>query len=217
MTRMPGALYEATVGRAFAAMYDTMLSASEEAGLADMRHELLSQASGTVIELGAGSGLNLPHYPDAVDRLILTEPGEHMAKRLRERADAYPQPTEVIDAGAELLPLPDASADTVVATLVFCTVDDPRAAIQEVTRVLRPGGRFLFIEHVRADDPGLARWQDRLEAPWRFVGAGCHCNRDTLATLRASELEIDHVEHGRLPKAAPLVKPLIRGSAIRPV
>jgi len=212
---MPGTLYEATMGRAFAAMYDTMLSASEEAGLATMRHELLAQATGTVVELGAGSGLNLEHYPEAVDRLILTEPSHYMAKRLRERAAVSDRQPEVIASGAERLPLPDASADTVVATLVLCTVDDPRATVQEVTRVLKPGGRFLFLEHVRSDDPGSARWQDRLEAPWRFVGAGCHCNRDTLATLRASELEIGHVEHGRLPKAFALVKPLIRGSATR--
>jgi ubiquinone/menaquinone biosynthesis C-methylase UbiE len=212
---MAGTLYEATMGRAFAAIYDTMLSASEEAGLAAMRHELLGQAAGTVIELGAGSGLNLGHYRGSVERLILTEPSAHMAKRLRERADASPRPTEVIAAGAEHLPLPDASADTVVTTLVLCTVDDPYATLEEVTRVLKPGGRLLFLEHVRADDPGTARWQDRLEAPWHFVGAGCHCNRDTLATLRASPLEIDHVEHDRFPKAIALVKPLIRGTAVR--
>jgi ubiquinone/menaquinone biosynthesis C-methylase UbiE len=98
--------------------------------------------------------------------------------------------------------------------LVLCTVPDPSAALTEITRVLRPSGRLLFLEHVRSDQPGLARWQDRLEKPWRFLGDGCHCNRDTVATIEASPLTVERVEHDRLPKAPPLVKPLVRGSAV---
>ena len=106
-----------------------------------------------------------------------------------------------------------ASFDTAVVTLVLCTVPDPVAAIAELARVLKPGGRLLFIEHVRADDPGLARWQDRLERPWRFLADGCHCNRDTVAMLAASRFELGEVEHDRTPKALPIVEPLVRGSA----
>jgi len=93
-------------------------------------------------------------------------------------------------------------------------VPDPAAALTEAARLLRPSGKLLFVEHVRSEDPGLARWQDRLERPWRFLGDGCHCNRDTMASIEASPFEIERVEKGELPKAPPLVKPLIRGSAV---
>jgi ubiquinone/menaquinone biosynthesis C-methylase UbiE len=111
------------------------------------------------------------------------------------------------------LPFEDASFDTAVFTLVLCTVPDPAAALDEVARVLRPGGQMLFIEHVRAEDAGLAHWQDRLETPWRFLGDGCHCNRDTVATIEASPLKLGRVEQDRLPKAPPIVRPLVRGIA----
>jgi len=118
-----------------------------------------------------------------------------------------------IEAPAENLPFADSSVDTVIFTLVLCTVPDPSAALKEASRVLRPGGKLLFVEHVRSRHPGLARWQDRLEKPWRFLGHGCHCNRDTVATIEASPFELEQVEHGRLPKAVPIVRPLARGSA----
>lgn len=179
----------------------------------ERRRALLAQARGRTVELGAGTGLNFAHYPEAVGELILTEPFPPMAKRLRERAGTN---ATVIEAPADRLPLPDASADTVVSTLVLCTVDDVPATLAEIARVLRPGGRLLFAEHVRSDDPKLARWQDRLEGPWKFVGHGCRCNRDTLGALDASPLEVETVEHEKIPKAAPIVRPLIVGSAHRP-
>jgi ubiquinone/menaquinone biosynthesis C-methylase UbiE len=206
-------VYEATWGRAFAAGYERMLAASERAGLRDTRRGLLADARGATVEIGAGTGLNLDLYPPAVGDLVLTEPGEHMAARLRRRAAASGR-AEVVPAPAERLPFDDGSFDTAVATLVLCTVPDPAAALAEVQRVLRPGGRLLFLEHVRSDEPRLARWQDRLERPWRLFGAGCHCNRDTEAAIRASGLAVEHVEHGRIPKAAPIVRPMITGSAL---
>lgn len=209
-----GRLYEATWGRGFAALYDRMLAATEEAGLRDRRRELLAQARGATLELGAGTGLNLDLYPDAVAELVLTEPGEHMARRLRERTAAAGRDVEVVEAPAERLPFPDDRFDTVVGTLVLCTVDDPARTLAEVERVLRPGGRLLFLEHVRSSDPKLARWQDRLERPWHFVGAGCHCNRDTPATLRESPLEVERMDHDRLPKAPPITRPLVAGAAV---
>jgi ubiquinone/menaquinone biosynthesis C-methylase UbiE len=207
-------IYDATWGRMFAALYDRGLKGTEEAGLGEMRRELLAAASGRVVEVGAGTGANLDLYPPAVTGLTLVEPDPHMAKRLRERLGDSPRAATLVEAPAEGLPLPDASFDTAIATLVLCTVPDPAAALAELRRVLVPGGRLLFIEHVRSGQPGLARWQDRLEKPWRFLGDGCHCNRDTAATIAAAGFEAGEVEHGELPKAPPLVRPLIRGAAV---
>lgn len=209
-----GRLYDETWGRLFAALYDRGLEATEEAGLREMRRQLLAGAGERVLELGAGTGVNLDLYPEGVAELVLSEPDPHMAKRLRERLAGSSRAATVIEAPAERLPCDDESFDTVVATLVLCTVPDPAAALAEAARVLKAGGRLLFVEHVRSEDLGLARWQDRLEKPWRFLGDGCHCNRNTLATLGASRLEVDAVEHGELPKTPPIIRPLIRGSAV---
>jgi SAM-dependent methyltransferase len=211
---MMGRLYDATWGRLFAAAYDRGLKATEEAGLGRMRAELLAEAGGRTLELGAGTGINLDLYPDAVEELLLVEPDPHMAKRMRERLTRSPRQATIVEAPAERLPFESASFDTAVSTLVLCTVPDPAAAIAELERVLKPGGRLLFIEHVRAEDPALAGWQDRLEKPWRFLADGCHCNRNTLAMLAGSRLEVGAVEHGELPKTPPIIRPLIRGSAV---
>jgi ubiquinone/menaquinone biosynthesis C-methylase UbiE len=212
---MPGRVYEATGGRFFAAIYDRMSAGTERAGLSDMRAGLLADARGATLELGAGTGANLEHYPQAVTELVLTEPSEHMAKRLRQKVAESGRAAQVVIAPAERLPFEDARFDTVVATLMLCTASNPAAVLREVSRVLRPGGALLFLEHVRADDERLARWQDRLEKPWGYVGAGCHPNRDTLAAIEASGLAVESVERGRLPKAPPLVRPLISGRATR--
>jgi ubiquinone/menaquinone biosynthesis C-methylase UbiE len=211
-----GRIYDTTWGRGFAAVYDRGLKAAEEAGLRSMRRELLAGAGGRVVELGAGTGVNLDLYPDGVEDLVVVEPDPHMAKRLRAKLAQARREAEVVEAPAERLPFGDDGFDTVVATLVLCTIPDPAAALAEAARVLKPGGRLLFLEHVRAEDPGLARWQDRLEKPWRFLGDGCHCNRDTVATISASRFELGEVEQGRLPKAPPIVRPLVRGSAELP-
>lgn len=210
-----GRLYDATFGRGWAALYDRALKGTEEAGLREMRRQLLSEASGRTIDVGAGTGANLELYPEAVGELVLAEPDPHMAKRMRRRLAESGRRAQVVQAGAEELPFEDSTFDTAVFTLVLCTIPDPAAALREAARVLRPGGRALFLEHVRSRDPRLARWQDRLERPWRFVGDGCHCNRDTAAAFEASPLRVDEIEQGRLPKAPPIVRPLIRGSAIR--
>jgi ubiquinone/menaquinone biosynthesis C-methylase UbiE len=194
--------------RLFAAMYDRMMAVSEEAGLCERRRELIAQASGRVLEIGAGTGLNAEHYPDAVTDLVFAEPEGPMAARLRARVTRG----TVVEAPAEALPFPDDAFDTVVSTLVLCTVDDTRAALGEIRRVLAPGGRVLLLEHVRSEDPGLAKWQDRLHGPWHWIGRGCHCNRDTARDLRGAGFDVD-VEPTRLPKAAKLVKPAIVGVA----
>lgn len=208
-----GKIYDATWGRFFAASYDRMLQGAEQGGLREMRRELLAEASGRTIDLGAGTGANLGLYPQAVTGLVLAEPDPHMLKQLRAKATGR-EGIEVVQASAQALPFDDNSFDTAVFTLVLCTVPDPEMALAEAARVLNPGGKLLFIEHVRAEDPGLARWQDRLEGPWRFIGDGCHCNRDTTATLAQSPFEVERLEHSRLPKAPPIVRPLVSGCAV---
>lgn len=210
-----GRIYDATWGRGFAALYDRAFEATEEAGLRAMRREVLSEARGRTIDLGAGTGANLGLYPDAVTELVLAEPDPHMLKQLRVKVGEKGVVAEVSDASAEDLPFPDASFDTAIFTLVLCTVPHPDRALAEAARVLKPGGKLLFLEHVRAEDAGLARWQDRLEGPWRFLADGCHCNRDTVESIEASPFTVEQVEHSKLPKAPPLVRPLVQGQATR--
>ncbi|HEY7266156.1 MAG TPA: class I SAM-dependent methyltransferase [Solirubrobacterales bacterium] len=203
----------------FARYYDRMTARAERGGLGEMRRELLSSAGGRVLELGAGTGHNLEHYTGAVTELVLAEPDPNMAKLLRERLErdgtAAGNPS-VIEAPAEDLPFDDRSFDVVVATLVLCTVENPVRAVAETRRVLVEGGRFLYLEHVRAARPGLARWQDWLERPWGWVAGGCHPNRATDQLLAGAGFWIDSMEREALPKAPRLVRPLIRGVAIRP-
>jgi ubiquinone/menaquinone biosynthesis C-methylase UbiE len=213
-----GKAYDATWGRLFASFYDRALKASEENGLRDMRRTLLAEARGRVVEIGAGTGVNLDLYSPAVEDLTLIEPDPHMGAKLRERLEARDghdsaPPARLVTAPAEAIPFPDDTFGTAVATLVLCTVPDPVGAITELSRVLKPGGRLLFIEHVRSSDPSSARWQDRFEKPWRFMADGCHCNRDTAATLTASAFKIESIDQGKLPKAMPIVRPLISGTA----
>ncbi len=212
-----GRIYDATWGRGFSAIYDRAFAATEEAGLREMRRGLVPEARGRVLELGAGTGANTELYPESVEELVLAEPDPFMARKLRAKLAESGRAASVSEAPAERLPFDDASFDTAVVTLVLCTVPDPKAALAEVARVLKPGGRLLFLEHVRSTEPGLARWQDRLEKPWRFLGDGCHCNRDTIATIAASALEVTDVQRDKLPKAPPIVEPLVRGSAALPV
>jgi len=211
-----GRIYDATWGRGFTACYDRLTKATEEAGLREMRRQVLSAATGRTVDVGAGTGANLGLYPDTVTELVLAEPDAHMLRRLRPRTTSLGKPVEILAAPAEKLPLEDESVDTVAFTLVLCTVPDPVAALAEASRVLRPGGRLLFLEHVRSGDPGSARWQDRLEGPWKFFADGCRCNRDTLATIEASgSLRLEDHEAAQMPKSPPIIRPLILGSAIR--
>jgi ubiquinone/menaquinone biosynthesis C-methylase UbiE len=210
---MPGKLSDLLWGPLFARGYDRFSKRAEDAGLRDKRRALLARARGCKLEIGAGTGLNVELYPDSVSALVLAEPDAHMRRQLEKKLAALGRRAEVVDAVAERLPLPEASIDTAVATLVFCTIPDPAAALAEIVRVLKPEGRLLFLEHVRASDPKVARWQDRLERPWGWFGRGCHPNRDTLATIEASALEVTYVEREHMPKAPPIVRPLIVGEA----
>ena len=199
--------------RLFARFYDTVSKGSEDAGLRDERRKLLASAEGVTLEVGAGTGLNLQHYPEAVTRLVLAEPDEHMRRRLMQRAEDVFPAAEIVDAGAERLPFPDATFDTAVVTFVLCSVPDQEAALRELTRVLKPTGRLLFLEHVRSDDENLAKWQDRITPLYNLVG--CNPNRDTLAAIEGSSLAVETVKHGEVPKAPKVERPLIVGIARR--
>ena len=200
--------------RVQAALYDTLLGRLERAGLAERRRRLLAAARGDVLEIGAGTGSNIPHYPEAVEALVLVEPEEPMARRAERRLAGSGRRGRVVQASAESLPFADGSFDTVVCTLVLCSVADPPAALGELRRVLRPAGRLLFLEHVRADEAKLARWQDRLWRPWRRLACGCYCNRRTVAAIEDAGFRLEELERGELPKAPPIVRPLAVGRAV---
>ena len=205
--------------RLFAAVYPRIVALAENAGQRETRHGLISQAAGRTLEIGAGHGLNLPHYGARVSELVITEPSPHMLRRLRRALDGAAPDVgswSVVATGAEALPFDAASFDTVVCTFVLCTVADPRRALAEVARVLRPGGRLLFLEHVRArDGTALGRFQDLVARPHRRIGAGCHPNRRTCQLIEDSALSVERLERGRQPRAPATVRPTIIGAARR--
>jgi ubiquinone/menaquinone biosynthesis C-methylase UbiE len=198
----------------YAATYDLFNGPAERAGLSEQRRDLLAQATGATIEIGAGTGLNLPHYPPAVTRLALTEPDPQMSRRLERRAARLGRDAEILGASADRLPFPDSSFDTAVVTFALCSVPDEQVALSEITRVLVPGGRLLFLEHVRSADPRVAAKQDKPPFPYKLIG--CHPNRDTLTEIKASPLAVESVRAGELPKAPKIERPMIVGSARRP-
>ena len=204
------------MNRLAALAYDRFLmGAPQEAGLRELRSKALSPARGEILEIGAGTGLNFAAYPrEGVTRLVCTEPSHAMARQISAKAGQAPVAPEVAEAPAAKLPFPDDSFDTVVGTLVLCEVPDQPSALAEIARVLRPGGSFCFLEHVRSDEPVLARRQDRWAPAWKLLSGGCNCNRDTLGAIEGSELEVAEVEHERFPKAPSLVRPLIVGRAV---
>ncbi len=199
-------------GRIFAAGYDHMMAGTEEATLRAHREALIPEARGRVLEIGGGTGANLGFY-NGVETLTLTEPEKPMIRRLEKRVPDGSPRARLLRAPAEDLPFEDDSFDVAVSTLVLCTVDDQPRALRELRRVLRPGGRLLFIEHVRADDERLARWQDRLNGLQTRVGHGCNCNRPTLDTIGAAGFEITALRRDVLRKAPPIVRPLVVGVA----
>jgi SAM-dependent methyltransferase len=206
--------------RLFALYYPYVLEMAERAGQRETRRQLLSGARGRVLEVGAGSGVNLPHYTSAVEELVVSEPSEHMLRHLRAQLDGDPPPVgrwRLVQAGGEQLPFEDGSFDTLVATFVLCTIPDPRRALSEFQRVLRPGGRYLFLEHVHAGDGTLlGGLQDLLELPHRYIAAGCHPNRRTGRLIAGMDgWKVERMERGRQPRAPFTVRPTIIGSALR--
>jgi ubiquinone/menaquinone biosynthesis C-methylase UbiE len=205
-----------TFGRIYARCYDFFMDRMDRAGAAKHRRRLVEEARGEVLEIGAGTGMNLPLYR-AAERVVALEPDPAMRARARQTAREVRIPVEVVEGDAMALPFPDASFDTVVCSLVLCTVPDTERALSEARRVLRPGGSLRFYEHVRAADPRLARWQDRLERPWGWVGRGCHPNRDPAAAVGAAEFIVLSLEEFDLPAMPPIVRPHVIGIAERPL
>ena len=197
----------------FARVYDPFLALGERSGMRDLRRETLATARGRVLEIGAGTGLNVKLYPGAVTAITLAEPDAPMAARLRRRVSGASHPVEVVQAPAEQLPFADGSFDTVVSTLVLCTVADMAASLREIGRVLAPGGQLLFVEHVRAGHGRLVRWQERLHEPWRRFACGCHCNRDTAVALRDNGFAVERVQEHRWRRMPRIVQPLLAGIA----
>jgi ubiquinone/menaquinone biosynthesis C-methylase UbiE len=194
--------------------YDRQIRKTEEAGLRAMRQRLLAGAKGQVIEIGAGTGANLPCYGPEVESLTVTEPLTPMMRKLERRVRDGSSSAKVLRAPAEDLPFDNDTFDVAVSTLVLCGVDDQPRAVRELRRVLRPGGTLLFIEHVRAADPALARLQDRLNWLNRIVVC-CNLNRPTLDTIRQAGFTVTSVEHTALPKAPKFVGPAIMGVATK--
>lgn len=200
--------------RIMALVYDPFVWVGELAGMRRRRRTLVSAARGRVVEIGAGTGLNIAHYPDDIDDLVLMEPEPAMRRKLARHLHRHARPARIVNAPAECLPLTDESVDTVVSTLVLCTVENPERALREIARVLRPGGQLLFVEHVRANSRLLAAWQDYLFRPWRAFAGGCCCNRPTGELMRACGFAVtaeSFVWRG-MPR---IVHPLLMGRATR--
>ena len=198
--------------RLFAALYDRMNAAAERRWMGERRAELLADAHGVVLEIGGGTGANLPYYQD-IERLVIAEPDPFMREKLRPKLAQARAPVEVSEADAQRLPFADGSFDTVVSTLVFCTIPDPQAALTEIRRVLRPTeGRLLFLEHVRGEGK-VARWQDRLQPLWSWLLAGCHPNRATMANVEAAGFRVEKLERFEPPVPLSAFAPYVQGAA----
>jgi SAM-dependent methyltransferase len=214
-TAQPGRLTRLWGTRCGPILYDPFLRLAELRGMSELRRGIVARAHGRVLELGAGTGLNLPYYRADLDGLTLTEPEPGMTKRLQRRiARAAPSNPRVLTVPAEQLPFADGSFDAVVATLVFCTVADPPAALLEARRVLRDGGQLVFIEHVRAL-PGsrLERRQQRLHSPWRAFAYGCRCDQDTISLIERAGFALADRRPERWRAMPAIVQPLICGQA----
>jgi ubiquinone/menaquinone biosynthesis C-methylase UbiE len=204
----------------FARFYSALAKKAETAGIGEHRKRLLDSSSGKIVEVGCGSGLNFFHYPDTVEKVVGVEPEEFLklksiqvANQLKDKLNI-----EVVQGVATSLPFDDNTFDCAVTSLVLCSVDDPKKAISEMYRVVKPGGELRFYEHVRSKSPKFSQMQDRVNKFWPYFGGGCNCNRDTLGYIKDSEFEIKEADefnfaHSKL--LAP-VAPMILGIAIKP-
>lgn len=200
-----------------AALYDGFLSGAEEACLSGWRADLLGEVAGRGLEVGAGTGASLGHYPATVEHLTLVEPDRHMRRQLEARAATAAIPIEVVNAPAEALPLPDASVDFVAFFLVLCSVTDVGVALSEASRVLRPGGQLLFLEHVAAErGTSRWRWQRRVEPVWKRVSGNCHLTRHTEQAISDAGFAIEQITRESMRKSLPVFRPSIRGIARKP-
>jgi ubiquinone/menaquinone biosynthesis C-methylase UbiE len=181
--------------------------------IAENRRKLLAAAEGRVLEVGAGTGFNLPHYPEGVTDLTVTDGMDGMLRRATRRAAKLGRTIVTTRAPVESLPFADRSFDTVVASLLLCSVEEQDQALAEIRRVLKPGGQYLFLEHVRSADPKVARRQDRMEGVWGKIAMGCHPNRDTLPRIEQA-FAVEDVERDEIPIGPKIVRPYVLGRAV---
>jgi ubiquinone/menaquinone biosynthesis C-methylase UbiE len=167
--------------------------------LLPFRQRVVGAAEGRVLEIGIGSGLNFPFYGGAVTSVIGLEPSSKLLNMARPRAETTAAPVTLLDASAETIPLDSGSVDTVVTTWTLCTILDAARSLAEMRRVLRPGGVLLFVEHGRAPEPGVARWQDRLDPLWSRLAGGCHLNRKIDDLISGGGFRIEALENARIP------------------
>jgi len=200
-----------------AAMYDWAMDRADTHRLGKWRRELLTELTGDVVEIGAGTGVNLRHYGDGVQRLVLFEPNIDMRRRAEERVERSGRPnTTVLEGSAEALAVEDESVDVVVSILVLCSVSDQAVALGEVWRVLRPSGKLVFLEHVAAPDGSTAlRWQQRIEVVWPRVALNCHTTRQTDTAIEDAGFEFERLVSESLDTSPPWIRPVVRGFAIK--
>lgn len=164
--------------------------------LAAYRRRVVPAARGRVLEIGIGSGMNLPLYGDSADEIIGLDPSAELLEMARRRGEKTGRHLELIEASAEAVPLENDTVDTVVMTWTLCSVPDPRRALEEIRRVLKPCGELLFIEHGAAPDPGVAAWQDRLTPLWKRIAGGCHLNRNVRKLLEETGFKVPDLATG---------------------
>ncbi len=203
--------YDGLGNRLFAAWYD-LLNAAVEGRVIPFRRLTAGVSEGSVLEIGGGTGANVAHYP-ASTRVTMLEPNPHMARRLQRGADKLGRPVTVVPGVGESVPFADCSFDTVVTTLVLCMVSDMSQVVREARRVLRPGGRFLFYEHVASLDPWTHGWQTRLNPCWRFVTTGCNLDRDIASEVQSAGFAAVELRRFSLSVGGPLKLPNIVGVA----
>ncbi|MGY1624759.1 class I SAM-dependent methyltransferase [Geodermatophilus sp. SYSU D00965] len=202
----------------FARFYARLAPAMERSGAGEHRQRLLAAVSGRVVEVGAGTGANFAHFPASVTEVVAVEPEAYLRARAEEAARHARVPVTVVDGVADRLPAGDGEFDAAVVTLVLCSVPDPDGALREISRVLRPGGRLHFWEHVRADGGALARVQRGLDRTvWPALCGGCHASRDTLAAVEGAGFHVEQVDRFRFPDAVPPMPtaPQVLGTAVR--
>ena len=197
----------------FAAFYDRSMDALDAAGLGERRERLVARARGRVLEIGAGTGRNLPYYRDVVE-VVALEPDAAMVKRLRDRVDHALVPVTLIESTLDAAQLDPASFDTIVCSLVLCTVDDLDATLRRIDALLAPGGQLLALEHVRGTG-WRARLQDASTPVWRHVAAGCHANRDPIDAMRRGGFAVTDCDRFTMHRGLPIVAPHVSAVAVR--
>lgn len=182
-----------------------------------LRSQVVPQARGTVLEVGMGSAINLPFYDASrVDRVYGLEPSEGMRRKAQPNLRRSPVEVEWLDLPGERIPLDDESVDTVLLTFTLCTIPDWRTALQQMKRVLRPGGELIFLEHGESHDHSVRKWQHRLTPTWKKFAGGCHLNRHIADLIKDAGFEIKELENLYVPKAPKIAGYIYKGRAVKP-